>query len=107
MDVKTSKELERMLRETTRLSFPIFADADKKREQLYIIKRGSDERILSMLDPDEADRLRAGMADLWEAAERSACGEFDTLPERLRINSFYLQEVMHRYIESIISSLSE
>lgn len=107
MDVNVSEGFERLLRDTTRLSFPVFASEGKKREQIYITKQRFDEKILSMLSLDDPDRLRARMADLWEAAERSAQGEFDTLPERLRINSFYLQEVMHQYIELIISSLSE
>lgn len=85
----------------------MFANEDKKREQLSIIKQRLEGKILAMLSPDDHDKLKAGMANLWETAEKSACGEFETLPERLRLNSFYLQEVMHQYVGMIISLLSE
>ena len=107
MNIRVSKELEKMLEGTTKLSFPVFANKSQKKEQLNIIKQEIEEKILSILNPDDSDRVNLEKAELWEIAEKSACEQFDTLPEKLKINSFYLQEVMHTYVESIISLLSK
>lgn len=107
MDARVSKELEKILEDTTKLSFPMFANSSKKKEQLDIIKQEVEEKILSILSQDDSERISLQKEELWKAAEKSACEQFDTLPEKLKINSFYLQEVMHTYVESIVSLLSK
>lgn len=107
MDARISKELEKILEDTTKLSFPMFADRDRKKKLLDAARQEIEEKVQSMLCPDDSNRLQSKMADLWEAAEKSASEQFCTLPEKLKINSFYFQEVMHTYMESIIVLLSK
>lgn len=107
MNTRVSKELEKILEDTTGLSFPVFANGRQKREQLDITKQETEEKIRSILSPDDSARFDSEKAGLWGEAEKFACEQFDTLPEKLKINSFYLQEVMHRYVESIFSLLSK
>lgn len=107
MNIGVSKELERILENTTQLSFPMFSNRNRKKEQLDIIKQGIEEKIQTILSSDDFDRFNLQKAELWEAAESAAYEQFDTLPGKLKINSFYLQEVMHIYVESIIFLLSK
>lgn len=105
MNAKIFRELEKILEGTTKLSFPVFANRNQKRERLDATKQEIEEKILFILGPDDSARFNLKKADLWEAAEKSASEQFDTLPEKLKINSFYLQEVMHTYVESVVSLL--
>lgn len=44
---------------------------------------------------------------LWERAKEHASHEFKNLPNKLKINAFYFQELMHKYVELLIETVND
>jgi len=99
MGNKEIEQIERLLEQTGKLSFPPFASEKKKREILNTIRNETDYKISKILGENSLFESRKDM--LWMQAEELASKEFDTLPDKLKMNSFYLQEVMHQYVEFV------
>lgn len=94
-----------LLKQMETLDFPLLVDAEKK---LHIIEMKRDEVNLIV---NEIQRNIAGkcfseieMNKLWNSANIIVQKEFCTLPEKLRINAFYFQELMYKYVELIIEN---
>lgn len=109
MDSKISEALDKILEKTTKLSFPFFASTQKKILFLQKTKDEFDNEILNQIsfDSELFLKLKSKLSELWANAEKDAKKEFESLPEKIQLNSFYLQEVMHRYVEKIIQVFSE
>lgn len=109
MDLKTSESLDKILEKTTKLSFPFFSTTQKKSEFLQKTKDEFENEILNQISFDQelVAKLKAILSALWTNAEKDAKKEFESLPGKLQFNSFYLQEIMHRYVDIIIHSISE
>jgi hypothetical protein len=97
---KTIKaEIDDLLEETTRLDFPFLSNLDKKKKilndrRMYIeseMKAISGEKYPSQDVVDE----------IWDKSIRYADEKFMSLPENKRLNGFYLQELMHYYVEQL------
>ena len=87
----------------------MFSSSKKKTVFFQKTKEDLENEILNQI-PSETElfsKVKGMLTELWANAEKEAKKEFETLPEKLQFNSFYLQEVMHKYIESIIKVISE
>ena len=107
MKQEIREELNKVLEETTKLSFPFLANDEKKKKSLTEIHQRIDDEIESCLEKADRQRFEGEKAEIWEKADEGARNEFVTLPGKLKMNSFYLQEVMHRYVEATIEFLAE
>lgn len=85
--------------DTTRTyDFPFLAD-EKTKEEIIRAKKASIEdqfRCMAPVWPD--DQL---LQQFWAESVASAVACFDSLPPKVRINGFYLQELMHGYAKRI------
>ena len=100
-------ELEIILSQTTQLSFPFLANNSKKQKCLEKAKQEIEDEIFSCLEKGDRILVQENKESIWKSIEKKSEGEFESLPGKLRLNSFYLQEVMHNYVEAIISLLSK
>lgn len=91
-------ELYSILEETTKLDFPFLASGKKKAEILMKVKNEFDERIDKVLQGSGTDLIVAREV-LWAGAKKHSDEEFKSLKESQRLNGFYLQEIMHEYVE--------
>lgn len=94
--------LNELLERTTKLSFSFFSKTDAKKKQVLVEKNKIDKCIEEALQKydseiDIVDRREKA----WEEAQKHAIKEFDNIPEKHKLNSFYLQEVMHVYVENL------
>ena len=99
MKIENCNSIESLHEYTTTLSLPILAGKSKKEEILKEMKMQIDERILALCN--DKTKFKKKKESMWKQAEESACKEFNTLPDKLQLNSFYLQEVMHQYVELV------
>ena len=105
MTMELQNALDALAENATKLSFPFMANKSKKEDFLETTKQNIDQEISALLD--DPSFFIGQKESLWKQACISAGSEFDTLPDKLQLNSFYLQEVMHKYIELITEYLSE
>ena len=82
--------INRLLNETMNMDFPFLAGEDKKKR---IIEDTIKEAFAEMY-PEKCE-----LNNLWNEALDYAGSKFDSLPVSKRLNGFYLQELMHRYVE--------
>ena len=99
MENELRAKIDSLMEYTTKLSFPMFASENKKETLLNEIRTNIDNEIAALLK--DKSGFEEEKSDLWNKAQVSANKEFETLPTKLKLNSFYLQEVMHQYVELI------
>lgn len=99
MDNVIKREIENLLEETTQFDFPFLASVEKK-ETILNENRTYVEKELKTIAKDlyPSDAV---IERVWEEAVGYADGQFKTLPENKRLNGFYLQELMHHYVEAL------
>ena len=97
------EKIDTILEYTKKLSLPVFADDHTKQDIIDSEKEKIDDNIELILSENEAYMrdFWNNKEKLWEDAQTDSLEYFDNLPGRLQINSFYFQEVMHRYVEYI------
>ena len=97
MNMSCDNTIEAILKSTTKLKFPFGANEFTKRCVLHNAKKEIDDKLVALV----ADEMlfEKKKEELWIRACNGACEEFESLPSKLRLNSFYFQEVMHRYVE--------
>ena len=97
MDNVIKREIENLLEETTQFDFPFLASVEKK-ETILNENRTYIENELRTIAKDlyPADDV---IERAWKESVEYADGQFKTLPENKRLNGFYLQELMHHYVE--------
>ena len=94
----TKKELslfDDLMNYTTNLSFPFIANNEKKQKILSDIKNDIDKRFLVICGDCDFSKCKD---DLWKQAQEMSKKEFEDLPDKIKLNSFYLQEVMSQYV---------
>jgi len=98
-----------ILESTKTLSFPLISSKDKKSELFENKKKDLDTQIRIVLtDNSQALRLfESKRVEIWDNSELTASEQFKTLPAKLRFNSFYFEEVMHEYVEEIMTALTK
>ena len=99
MEKSIKIEIDNILKETTQLDFPLFANEEKKRiilqeKKSYIEKEF--KTIAPELFPDEEK-----MKKIWKESVEYADEQFKSLSTKRRLNGFYLQELMHYYAEKL------
>lgn len=85
--------------ETTSYDFPFFANEERKKEIIYEKKFYIEEK-LKQLAP-ELWPSNTTLNIVWNEALEHANKNFKSLPQKLKINGFYLQELMHFYSEKL------
>ena len=96
-DIKT--EIDNLQEETTHFDFPFFTNLEKKKNILNC-KRTYVECKLKAISGDKYPNQNF-IDEEWEKAVKYADEQFKSLPEDIRINGFYLQELMHYYVEQL------
>ena len=94
-DIKSG--INTILEETTKFDFPFLANEENKKriileKKLYIEKRIKD--LFPATYPKEEE-----LQDAWNEAIAYANDQFKSLPEKRKLNGFYLQELLHCYVE--------
>ena len=97
------EKMNSLLEYTTKVSFPFMASEERKKRILNETKDKIDVELADLVDDKTVFESKKEI--VWEEAKESACKEFSTLPNNLRLNSFYFQEVMHQYVEKMCKLL--
>lgn len=105
MDDSMKYLFEQILEKTKRLSFPMFSNENKKSEILINTREKIDEEILQVLLENEKMRkdFEENRSSIWLKSESISKEKFEKLPSHLKVNSFYLQEVMTEYVQNVIA----
>lgn len=88
-----------IIQETTFFDFPFFANEERKEEiitekKVYIEEKL--EQLAPALWPSDAT-----LGQAWNEALEHTSKSFESLPSKVKINGFYLQELMHCYSEKV------
>ena len=101
-------KLKSIIKLTERVSYPFMIKKNEKEKYML------DERIRIDKLIDDSLQNYSVKVDIeneknaiWEESKEKALSEFSDLPERLKDNSFYLQEVLHNYTERIVNRIIE
>lgn len=88
-----------IIEETTTYDFPFLASEKRKREIIEELKKHIEEQ-LEQLAPERwlPDTM---LCQAWNDSMEHANQSFESLPSKVKINGFYLQELMHFYSESL------
>lgn len=98
----SKEEIENLLEETTQFDFPFLASAERKKEILLDNKKYVEKELKLIMGEYYPDN--ESVKAIWDEAVKYADNQFKTLPENKRLNGFYLQEVMHIYVEKMSES---
>ena len=102
-------DFKRILDYSSALSFSFFDDSKKKKERISREKNYIDEIIDSILEVNNLpkDAITNIRYELWTASESEAQDKFTNLPQKLQLNSFYLQELIYTYAEKQINEIKK
>lgn len=92
-------EISCILEDTTRLKFPFGSSKEMKKKIIIENKVYVEERMRKIFP--ESFPKRDILEKMWEEAVKYSDSQFKTLPEKRKLNGFYLQEVIHCYAEKI------
>ena len=103
MDNLQKEEVERIIEETTHYDFPFLASREKKQkiimEKKYYIEKQYEEISADLV------KNKVELQEIWNEAVEYADEQFKPLSEKNRLNGFYLQEIMHCYVEKICQEI--
>ena len=107
MNEEIMNQFQDLLSRTERLCFPRFCSIKKKTEIISIKKEQIENQIKEKIKADNAllTKFNQKKEELWKKSEKESSDEFENIPSKLKINSFYFQELMHRYVENIYECL--
>lgn len=97
LEIKT--HIGQIIAETKTYDFPIWSD-EKGKYQIISRKKAHIENSLKQVssgywpDNDQIEKL-------WNQSIEYANNQFSSLPPNIRINGFYLQELMHYYAKQL------
>lgn len=97
--------INRLLNETMHMDFPFLASEDKKKRIVEDKKIYIEDTIKEAFADMYPEKLE--LNKLWNEALDYAGNKFDSLPVSKRLNGFYLQELMHRYVELLGNVVTE
>lgn len=102
------EDLFQLAAETERYSFRLSFNIDKRKSMIQEKKKELDQRMLGVLSINHFDvpSLFAS-EEIWEQSKEQARGKFDNFSENQLINGFYLQELIHTYVEKNIKLINE
>lgn len=96
--------IEKLLVDTQKYKFPLLASNSKK-EAIIINRRNDINQIVAPLLSREV--FNYDLEQIWEKSKEKASKEFASLPNNLKLNSFYFQELMHTYVQDLASILTK
>ncbi|MCR5459245.1 MAG: hypothetical protein K6F51_05055 [Acetatifactor sp.] len=103
------QQIRAILEQTTRLTFPFIANKQKKekmlRDERYRIENKIEKILMEYTQMRKEFEERKD--EIWNSSVDISVDKFKSLPDKLQLNSFYFQEVMHEYVEEIINLLCE
>lgn len=93
------QDIESVIKETKSFDFPFWA-SEKRKAEIIEEKKKYIEEQLKQLDPDSfpADIV---LTQTWKEAVEHANLKFKSLPSKVKINGFYLQELISFYSEKL------
>lgn len=97
--------INRLLNETMNMDFPFLAGEDKKKRIIEDKKTYIEDTIkeaFAEMYPEKCE-----LNNLWNEALDYAGSKFDSLAVSKKLNGFYLQELMHRYVELLGNVVTE
>ncbi|MDD7280389.1 hypothetical protein [Floccifex sp.] len=97
------KEVEQLLEETTKLDFPFLSKKETKEQIIRDNKRYFEDKLKSIFKTKYINSEL--IEEVWKQSVDYAQKQFKSLPEKQRINGFYLQELMHYYVEQLSAIL--
>lgn len=99
MENAIQTEIDNLLEETSRFDFPFLANTEKK-EFILKEKRTHVEKELRTIAVDQYPTDEE-IESIWLESVEYADGQFESLTNSKRLNGFYLQELMHHYVEKL------
>ncbi len=97
------KKLSCILDKTTKLDFP-FGSSQRIKKVIIVEKKLHMENCIKKIVP-EYFPSKDVLEKIWEESVKYADEQFKTLSEKNRLNGFYLQEIMHCYVEKICQEI--
>lgn len=97
-EMMIQERIKALLRNSEKLSFPHFA-SEKEKEKLLVAEKERVDRDIDLVCKNYKGIDEISREQCWENARQEAEEKFKTLPTKLRVNSFFFQEIMHLYIE--------
>ena len=104
---KMKKEFENVLNETKKINISALMSQSKKEEKLLEYKQRFEKELLLHMNEDEKNKFIIIKDESWKKSQEHTNDEFKSTPKRIKINAFYLQELMHTYVEHIILEIGE
>jgi len=98
-------EMQGLLKETEDYEFPFFSSYEQRKILLYKKKAEIDQSMKGIVKNTAPDDFCSDA--VWDSAYAEAAEQFDGMDEKQMIRSFFLQEVMHRYVEKNLEILKE
>lgn len=101
--IKETLELkaQEIISETTKYKFPFFSSTDEKKKIIFTKKEQIDNLFDELLSKYELSSKQDlyWEKEMWNEVQANAVKKFSSLPDCVKINSFFLQELMHEYAE--------
>lgn len=88
-----------IIKETTSYDFPFLANDKRKNEIIEELKKHIEEQFEQLVP--ELWLSNTMLNQVWSESVEHANQSFESLPSKLKINGFYLQELMHFYSERL------
>lgn len=92
--------------ETKTFDFPFLANEEKKMNYIEEKKKYVDQCFNTIL-PEHTVKTVWPDAILWNEAKECADEKFASLPKKVQLNGFYLQELMYEYASRVAAYLME
>lgn len=100
MENKIKVEIDNLLEETTQFDFPFLATIENKKlilkEKRLYVEEKLKSLVIEQFPTDEK------IESIWGESVKYADAQFKSLPNNKRLNGFYLQELMHYYVEKLV-----
>ena len=106
--VQLNEDIQELYRIIAKLSFPILASERQKSNLMKAEREKIDGRIDQAIQKYNIPiNIESSREECWQDSLVKAKPEFESLPLKLRMNSFYMQEVLHRYVENQVDIIEQ
>ena len=89
----------KLLEETIQFDFPFLASADKKADILDAKRKYIETELKNVATSQYPSN--ESIDKIWRETVEYTDEQFKSLPNGKRLNGFYLQELMHKYVEKL------
>ncbi len=104
---KIIDEFNKLNSQLSKLDFPLFSSKTKRENIIIETRNEVDNKIIEIvkLYCPQIKISEEQLQKLWEKTKKSVKREFDHLPDKLKINAFYFQELMCKYVEIVFEEI--